>query len=117
MPTTYSIRSGAGGGAKLNSIGLNSVAWLDFDELRRGDLAIGNDEPPGRDLRLEIGARPREPDRRAGLVEHLPDLGHAVGDRDHGAQRRMPAGLAQRFHEGREHPHEHRPDVGVRLVE
>jgi hypothetical protein len=29
MPTTYSIRSGAGGGAKLNSIGLNRVAWLD----------------------------------------------------------------------------------------
>ena len=81
-----------GGGAKLNSIGLNSVAWQDFHKLRRGDLAVFDRQDASLDLRGRDSLRScAMPACRPGFVEPPPELRHAVGDGDDGADRRTPS--------------------------
>ncbi len=69
--------------------------------MRRRDVAIADREHAGFGLRAQIGGEFGDADRGAGFVKDLADLGHAVGDRDHGAQRRRFLGTAQKFDDSR----------------
>lgn len=87
------------------------------DELPGGDLAVLDRQNPGGHLGLEIIPQQRDPSGRAGVVELRADLRHALGDADHGAQRRHAARPRQELDEAAPGAREHGGDVVVGGIE
>ena len=82
-----------------------------------GEAGVGNGEPAGLDLPVEIGLEPRDALPRPGFEEHLPEAWEFLRSADHHAHRRDVLRLRHQLEIALAEAPQHRGNVGILAVE